>query len=65
MVDKVDVKSKIESFKTEDEKIAFLTSQTKTYKDFPKPGILFYDIFSLLSDYHLSNLLFDSSVLMI
>ena len=41
----------------------FIISKYKTYPDFPKPGVLFYDIFAILADPHatqyLSMLLFE------
>jgi len=35
---------------TLDEKIAYLKLKISSYPDFPKPGILFRDMFSLLRD---------------
>ncbi|XP_059480541.1 adenine phosphoribosyltransferase [Neocloeon triangulifer] len=39
--------------------IEYLKSCLKSYPDFPKPGILFYDVFSLLSQPKAFNLLVD------
>lgn len=43
------------------ENLELIVKSVKTYPDFPKPGILFYDIFSLLSDSKLFKILLDLS----
>lgn len=45
-----------------DEKLKYLTSVVKTYPDFPKKGVLFYDIFSILSDPKASEVMFELSI---
>ena len=44
-----------------DEKLKYLTSIVKTYPDFPKKGVLFYDIFSILSDHKASEVMYELS----
>lgn len=44
-----------------DEKLKYLTSVVKTYPDFPKKGVLFYDIFSILSDHKASEVMYELS----
>ena len=45
--------------------IELLSEKVAKYKDFPKPGILFYDIFSILYYPDLSKILYDNSIIKI
>jgi len=47
------------------EEIEILKSKIRKIPDFPKPGILFYDLFSILNQVDLTQILFNNSIRLI